>query len=328
MKDFTLSQPTECYDSEFLHDTLQGLSHPQKCLPSKYFYDAYGSQLFTDICTLKEYYVTRTETALLERVKGDIARLLGPHVHVIEPGAGASDKVQVLMAHLSAPQQLTLTDISAEILQAAGKRLEQCFPGLPVNTVVGDFTRLHALPSPALAPTRGRQVVYFPGSTIGNFSPIEAGRLLSMFGSWVGEKGLLLIGVDQIKSTPLLERAYNDDQGVTAAFNLNLLSRINRELEGTFDLGQFRHHAFFNEEQSRIEMHLISTRAQTVQVAGQPFAFTQGESIHTENSYKYTPEGFIQMARAADWYPIKHWHDAARWFGLHLMEYRPSSTVR
>ncbi|XOV78637.1 MAG: L-histidine N(alpha)-methyltransferase [Aestuariibacter sp.] len=319
MKNTNVQQHSSDCDEEFLKDILDGLSHPQKNIPSKYFYNEKGSQLFDQICELDEYYLTRTELALLKSISGELDILLEIDSHLLEPGAGSGDKLQLLLGTLTSPQKVTLLDISPETVISSGAKLRAQFPHLDVQTVVGDFTKLHDY-HPHVAKEEHHTTIFFPGSTIGNFSPIEASQLLSSFASIAGHNGALIIGVDQIKSTDVLEKAYNDAQGVTAEFNLNLLERINNELNGTFNPNQFYHKAFYNSELSRIEMHLYSRSQQTVHVNGHPFEFEEGESIHTENSYKYSYESFCRVAKASGWRPVAYWQDPNKWFGLHYLQ--------
>ena len=319
MKDINLQQKPSLDNLDFLDDTIHGLSQPQKTIPSKYFYNEKGSLLFEQICDLKEYYLTRTELALLVGISSELDNLLTVNCHLLEPGAGSCEKLQRLLGHLSRPKKITLLDISPEMLASSGTKLRKQFRDIDVRTLVGDFTKVQEYQS-HVANENEHTVIFFPGSTIGNFSPIEANQLLSSFASLAGTNGAMLIGVDQIKPIETLEQAYNDKKGVTAEFNLNLLERINKELNGTFNLESFIHKAIFNAKRSRIEMHLHSTCQQTVHVNGHAFSFSEGESIHTENSYKYSAEGFCSIAKAAGWRPVKHWQDPNEWFGLHYME--------
>lgn len=319
MKDINLKEKPSLCDSEFLTDTLHGLSLSQKMLPSKYFYDEKGSQLFDQICELQEYYLTRTESKLLNDISKDLDELLSSESNLLEPGSGAGDKLKILLSSLSNLKKITLLDISQEMLVNSGKKLRSLYPQIEVNTIVGDFTEVSEYHE-EIETLKGDKVIFFPGSTIGNFSPIEAGKLLSSFASVAGENGALLIGVDQIKDKTLIEEAYNDSKGITAEFNLNMLRRINRELNGTFNTEQFTHKAFYNAESSHIEMHLVSSCPQTASVNGTTFNFSEGETIHTENSYKYSPDGFRSIARTAGWHPIQHWEDPNKWFGLHFLK--------
>jgi L-histidine Nalpha-methyltransferase len=298
----------------FRRDVLHGLRRPHKELPCKYFYDTRGSRLFDAICRLEEYYPTRCEREVLRRHGEEIADALGPGVVVIEYGSGSSLKTRLLLERLRRPAAYVPVDISREHLMRAAERLRARFPGLPVRPVVADFTRPFRLPDlPA-----GRRVVYFSGSTIGNFPPAEAADLLAGIRRLCGPDGGLLIGVDLKKDVAVLERAYNDARGVTAAFNLNLLERINRELGGDFDPARFRHVAFYDPSHGRIEMHLVSRDEQVVRVGGVAFPFRQGESIRTENSYKYSPEDFATLTGRAGLAVRAVWTDEG---GLYSVQY-------
>jgi dimethylhistidine N-methyltransferase len=297
----------------FREDVIAGLSQPQKAVPPKYFYDARGSRLFEAICRLKEYYPTRSELALTRRHLAAIARFAGDGCELIEYGSGASVKTRLLLRRLR-PAAYVPVDISETALRAAAARLGREFPWLDVVAVAGDFSRPLNIP---MAHARGRRVVYFPGSTIGNLTPGEAHAFLRMTRGQVGRGGAMLVGVDLKKDANVLHAAYNDARGVTAAFNLNLLARINRELGGDFKLRRFRHYAFYNAALGRIEMHLVSLAPQTVNVGDHRFAFEAGESIHTENSYKYSVEGFRELAKSAGFRDAKVWLDPKGLFSLH-----------
>ena len=301
---------------EFRSAVLSGLAKPRKAIPSKFFYDAEGSRLFERICELEEYYPTRAETEILKEKAADIAALLPSGVVLLELGSGASLKVRLLLDNLDRPACYVPIDISREHLIAAAESLSRDYPTIAVSPVYADFTREFDLP-PLLPP--GPRLGFFPGSTIGNFHPPEAVRLLARFAERLGSGGWLLIGVDVKKDAAILHAAYNDAAGVTAAFNLNLLARINRELGGTFDLDGFCHRAVYNAEAGRIEMYLISRRAQGAGVAGRSFRFQAGESIHTENSYKYSLAEFRQLAVAAGYRPTAVWRDASGLFSVHLL---------
>ena len=301
----------------FREDVIAGLSLPQKALPPKYFYDAIGSRLFEAICRLKEYYPTRSELALTRTHLGAIARFAGKRgpgaVTLIEYGSGQGMKSRLLIAALR-PSAYVPVDISAHALRHAALKLQRAFPWLDICPVHGDFSQPLKIP---LLKGHGRRVVYFPGSTIGNLTPEEAQAFLRMTRGQVGARGAMLVGVDLKKDANALHAAYNDAKGVTAAFNLNLLARINRELRGDFDLRRFRHYAFYNATLGRIEMHLVSLVPQNVNVGGYRFAFEAGESIHTENSYKYSIEGFRALAGRAGFSGAKVWLDRRRMFSLH-----------
>lgn len=310
--------------ADFEHDgaetfraaVLDGLSREQKAIEPKWLYDAAGSRLFDRICTLDEYYPTRTEMALLEHSAPEVAATVGPGIALVEFGSGSSIKVRLLLAHLDRPAAYVPVDISREHLLASAESLARAYPKLPVHPVVADYTRRFALPSETVD---ARPVGFFPGSTIGNFAKGEAGTFLAKARETLAG-GEMLIGADLIKDEAVLHAAYNDREGVTAAFNLNLLTRINRELDGDFDPAAFRHEGRFNRAHSRIEMHLVSSKRQTVTVAGRVFRFEAGESIHTENSHKFTIDGFQDMARAAGWQPERVWTDPNGWFSLHLLK--------
>ncbi len=301
---------------EFARAVLAGLAQAQKQIPSKFFYDAEGSRLFDKICELPEYYPTRTEISILRDNAAAIAEELPPGAVLVEYGSGASVKVRLLLDAMQRPAAYVPIDISREHLRAAAAELAGDYPRLSVLPVHADFTK------PLMLRCRlpeGPRVGFFPGSTIGNFHPPEATRLLSGFAQNLGPGGLLLIGVDLKKDPRILHAAYNDAAGITAAFNRNLLQRANRELEGSFDVEAFDHHAFWNADASRIEMHLVSSTAQAASVAGHWFYFTAGESIHTENSYKYAPDEIHLVAKAAGFRPVCLWTDAQQLFGVSLL---------
>ena len=298
---------------------IAGLSLPRKALPPKYFYDATGSRLFEAICRLREYYPTRSELALTRAHLGAIARFAGkrsaPGITLIEYGSGESMKSRLLIDALR-PSSYIPVDISEDALRNAAAKLRRRFPRLEIRAVHGDFSQTLKIP---MVRGRGRCVVYFPGSTIGNLTPEEAHAFLRMTRGQIGIRGTMLVGVDLKKDANVLHAAYNDAKGVTAAFNLNLLSRINRELGADFRLRRFRHYAFYNATLGRIEMHLVSLVPQNVNVGHHRFAFDAGESIHTENSYKYSVEGFRALARSAGFRGDKVWLDAKGMFSLHGM---------
>jgi dimethylhistidine N-methyltransferase len=289
-------------------DVIAGLSLPQKALPPKYFYDAAGSRLFERICRLPEYYLTRAELSLTRRNLASIARFAGKGCELIEYGSGESLKTRLLIRALR-PAAYLPVDISEAALRGAQQRLSREFPWLEIVPVNGDFSRPLELPR-----ARARRVVYFPGSTIGNLDPEDAHAFLSMTR---GQAARMLVGVDLRKDANVLHAAYNDSRRVTAAFNLNLLARINRELGADFDLAQFSHYAFYHAAEGRIEMHLVSLRRQVVRIGRHRFAFDAGESIHTENSYKYSVEGFRALAARAGFSGKKTWIDGKGLFALH-----------
>lgn len=286
-------------------DVLDGLSSAQKRLSPKYFYDAQGSRLFDAICELPEYYPTRTEIAILRQHGAAMAARLGRDALLVELGSGSSLKIQVLLEALR-PAIYMPVDISKDHLLQSAESLATRFPFLQVHAVCTDYSVPFKLPVEDHVHPRA---AFFPGSSIGNFEPTDAQRFLTRVGELLGPGGRLLVGVDLIKDHRVLEAAYNDADEVTAAFNLNLLTRINRELDADFDLTGFRHTAWFNSDLSRIEMHLISTREQQARIAGRDFAFREGESIHTECSYKYDIDGFHRLARQAGFEPEQVWTD-------------------
>lgn len=301
---------------QFRKDVVLGLSRAQKDIPAKYFYDAEGSRLFEQICRLPEYYPTRTEMEILRLASADIARHLPRQAVLIEFGSGASTKVRQLLHALEQPACYAAIDISVDYLRSALPSLSADFPGLRVIAVGADFSQSFDMP---LDVPESPRVGFFPGSTIGNFSPPEAQRLLAHFAHHLGTRGLLLVGVDLKKNAGILHAAYNDASGITAAFNLNLLVRINRQLGGQFNLSHFAHEAFYNADEGRIEMHLRSLRTQTIPVAGRMFRFAADETIHTENSYKYSIAEFQALAVAAGYHPLKFWTDPNPLFSVHLL---------
>ncbi len=295
-------------------DVLAGLSAKPKRLSPKYFYDLAGSALFDRITQLPEYYPTRCELALLRENAPAIASLFPPNCALIEFGAGSSKKARILLGAAATVEAYVPVDISGDFLQQDAAHLRRDFPHLGVHPIVADFTGPFAIPSAIATLPR---VGFFPGSTIGNFEHHEAARFLRHAGEMLGAGAVLVIGVDLVKDSKILCPAYNDAEGVTAKFNLNLLARINRELDANFDLGAFEHHACYNIEHNRIEMHLASTRRQKVRVNGKSFNFRAGETIHTENSYKYTVESFQALAHGAGWTPLKVWSDGQ--FSMHAL---------
>lgn len=302
---------------DFLEEVTAGLSRPLKELPPKYFYDERGSELFEAICELPEYYLTRAELALMRGHAHEMARHLGPGCAVIEYGSGSGRKTRILLAALN-PVAYVPIDIAREQLRVTAQELAGEFPGLPVTAVCADYSRALKLPQLAGPPAR-RRVIYFPGSTIGNLSLPEAARFLANARRLAQPGGAMLVGVDLKKDAARLNAAYNDARGVTAAFNLNLLARINRELGADFGLAAFRHHAFYNGALGRIEMHLVSLKDQRVRVGGAAFAFRGGETIHTENSYKYSLDEFHALARSAGFEPVRSWTDGERQFAVHYL---------
>jgi len=312
-------QPLEPPES-FAADILAGLTAKPKQLPPKYFYDSIGSALFERITQLPEYYPTRSELSILEANAPAIASLFPPHCALIEFGAGSSRKARILLGAAATVEVYVPVDISGDFLQKDAAQLRRDFLHLAVHPLVADFTKAFDMP-PGIAPLA--RVGFFPGSTIGNFEPHEAAKFLRHAGTMLGVGSLLLIGVDLIKDQKVLFRAYNDAEGVTAQFNLNLLARINRELGANFNLDAFEHHACYNGERNRIEMYLASTKRQKVRINGTTIDFRAGETIHTENSYKYTIESFQALARGSGWSPQKAWTDGL--FAVHALTFEGAS---
>ena len=301
----------------FLNEVLAGLAKPQKQIPAKFFYDSRGCELFDAICELPEYYLTPTETAMMQQSAAEMVQLLGRGCLLIEYGSGTSRKTRILLERLHPPAYMPI-DIACEQLRASSRDLAQAFPGMQVIAVCADYSEPIELPVCVL-PGLKRRVIYFPGSTIGNFTKAETVVFLKRALRVVGPGGAMLVGVDLRKPQARLDAAYNDSRGVTAEFNLNLLARINRELKGDFRLENFRHCAFYNEGEGRIEMHLESLIAQQVAIQGRRFDFSAGETIHTENSYKYSVNEFQQLARQAGFEPSRAWTDAQQLFSVHYL---------
>jgi dimethylhistidine N-methyltransferase len=302
----------------FAQDVIAGLSGQQKWLPAKYLYDREGSELFEDICALDEYYPYRAELEILRHHAREMAELIGPEALVIEPGSGLSLKVRALLGHLISPAGYVAAEISPEALLRATQSLQLEFPELPVFPVRADYARGIPLPS-AVERLGRRRVVFFPGSTVGNFHPDEAIVFLRELHRLVRHQGALLIGVDQKKDPQILQRAYDDAAGITAAFNLNLLRRMNRELQGNFQPKNFAHLAVYNDTEGRVEMHLESLVPQIVSVAGRSFRFRAGETIHTENSYKYSVPEFKALAAEARFSCRKLWQDSGERFAAYFL---------
>ena len=297
-----------------LDEILEGLSRPQKALSPKFFYDERGSLLFDAICELPEYYLTRTELSIMRAHIDEIVALVGPQASLIEFGSGSSLKTRMLLEKLDQLAAYVPVDISREHLMAAAESLAADFPAVEVWPVLADFMQPFELPNPSVMPLRN--IVYFPGSTIGNFSPEHAHNLLQVMHVEAGEDGALLIGVDLQKDTAIIERAYNDEAGVTAEFNLNMLSRINREFGANFNPDLFRHSAIYDEEHGRMELNLISECEQIVRIDGQSIHFAKGEALLTEHSHKYTLEQFHGMAGRAGFIVDTVWTDAEQLFSV------------
>jgi len=302
--------------SDFAEAVLSGLRKTPKCLPSRFFYDARGSELFERITELEEYYPTNAEIALLERHASEIAALAGPNVSLVEFGSGSSRKTDRLIEELALIDSYVPIDISDAALAGAVSRLRRRFPNLRVVPVHGDFNGELTLPKSARTQ---KKLGFFPGSTIGNFSRSEARVFLQNCRSLLGANCAFVVGVDLKKDPSTLLPAYNDREGMTAAFNLNLLVRINRELGGSFDLDAFAHEAVYNAEEGRIEMHIRSLADQSAEILGEPIFFADGEIIHTENSHKYSVPEFQALARSAGWRPLKVWTGPDELFSMHYL---------
>lgn len=318
------TSPVETAREKFRADALAGLGLAPKRLAPKYFYDRAGSELFDAICELPEYYVTRAETSIMRARVREVVASWGPRVRVVEPGAGSGTKTRLVLEALGPERcvEYVPVDISREHLGQAAAQLRADFPWLRVTPFAADFATDMAFPARAARDDGASNVVYFPGSTIGNFDPPEAERLLARFRRAAGPGGTVVVGLDLKKDPATIHAAYNDAQGVTAAFNLNVLARMNRELGATFDLGAFAHYAFYEPILGRIEMHLVSLRRQEVIVSGRRFRFDEGESIHTECSYKYDLPSAERLARAAGLHLLDAWLDEARRFAV--LELRPA----
>jgi dimethylhistidine N-methyltransferase len=300
--------------SGFAADVIEGLSKPRKSLSCRYLYDAAGSLLFDEITRLPDYYPTRAETAILEAHAADILDGAGEESALVEFGSGSCRKAEALLERAPRLGAYAPIDICASALEQARARLSRRFPDLAIRPIVGDFAEPIVLPREIA----GRRVIgFFPGSTIGNFTPVEASRLLAAMRRALGPDSRLVIGVDLKKDPSRVLAAYNDPRGVTAAFNLNLLARINRELDGGFDLDAFGHQAIYDAEEGRVDMRLVSLKRQAASVVGREFGFRRGEAIHTESSYKYGVDQFRETARAAGWTPRRLWTDGDGLFSMH-----------
>lgn len=307
------------FEPNVLKEVLMGLSCTQKTISPKFLYDKRGSEIFEQICRLKDYYPTRAEKEILDRYGKEMAKLIGPRALIIEPGSGAGEKVRQLLPHLEKPVGYVPIEISSEILYRMTDEIHEEFPKLRVLPVCADFTEELELPL-SVESQKGKRVVFFPGSTIGNLTPAEALQFLRRMGRLMGHKGGLFIGVDLKKDKEYFHRAYDDSEGVTAEFNLNLLERLNRETMASFEKENFAHEAFYNEELGRVEMHLKSKVTQMVKVHETVFRFKEGETIHTENSYKYLPEEFQELCSRAKLKLVKHWKDENELFCVYYFE--------
>ena len=321
MSQVTAIKQSNITDTEFLNDVISGLTQQQKTLPCKYFYDDKGAALFEQITSLQEYYVTRTELSILEQYSQSIAQMLPENLSIIEPGCGSGKKVAYLLAHMANVKTFVPFEISEEMLSYSLAHLSPLFPDLAISPLLGDFTHSQMVKQLTKDTALDSQtnLVYFPGSTLGNFAPVKAIEIMNNFHRLCGVNGYVLIGVDLVKERQVLLDAYNDKLGITAAFNKNLLERINNELNGTFNLDNFSHESRFNEQHSRIEMHLVSNCNQSVVINDQQIDFIEGESIHTENSHKYTLESFKQLAAQANLKLEQTWQDDSNYFALCLL---------
>jgi len=307
-------------EESFRDGVLHGLSGSRKAIPCKFFYDERGSALFERICGLPEYYLTRTEIAILEENADEITAQMGAYSRIIEFGSGASHKARILLQALDRPIAYVAVDISREHLREAAAALAEDFPEVAIIAVCADYTSAFA--SPSLPGPTGKRVGFFPGSTIGNFEPETVLRFLANCAHILGPGGEMVIGVDLKKDSRVLEAAYNDRAGVTALFNLNLFERINRELDGDLDLDFFEHFAFYSESKGRIEIYIRSLADQQATIAGRRFNFAAGELIHTEYSYKYSVAEFRELAAGAGFRPVDTWTDPRELFSIHYFRLR------
>lgn len=312
MKDSTVRDQ----ESEFYTEVISGLTIENKYLPSKYFYDKKGSALFEQICKLDEYYPTDSEVSIMESKIEEIADVIESHVQLIELGSGSSMKTRILLENCTDLAMYVPVDISGAFLQKVAKKLSDDYPDLTIHPVAADYTTPFKIPESKIVK---KKVVYFPGSTIGNFTSQRASAFLNTVGENLTPGDGLLVGVDQKKDVGILEAAYNDSKGITAEFNKNILTRINREAGANFDLEQFRHRAFYNAAEGRVEMHLESLTAHDVQINGTRISFEEGETIHTENSHKYTVDEFEKIA-GDNFRRVKTWTDERDYFSVHYFE--------
>lgn len=305
-------------NDEFAADVLEGLGLPQKTLPCRWLYDERGSQLFEEITDLPEYYPTRTETKILEGCRGEIATAAGSGATLVEYGSGASVKTRLLLDTFDALHCYVPIDVSASFLEETADQLRRDYPSLSIKSIVGDFLSPISVPSDARG--AGRTVGFFPGSTIGNLSNAEISDFFQRARQDLGDGASFVLGADLKKDVARLIPAYDDAAGVTAAFNLNILKRINRELEGSFTLDQFAHEARWNEDASRVEMHLVSQMDQTVTVGDTKIGFAEGETIHTENSRKFALDELVQLAEAQGWTLSQSWMDDEKLFSVMMLD--------
>jgi L-histidine N-alpha-methyltransferase len=303
--------------NDFWIDVCTGLRQRQRALPPKYFYDETGSALFEQICATPEYYPTRAEMAILQRYGDEMAAFIGQPCVLVEFGCGSAVKTPLLLRHLGAQAMYVPIDICRTQLEQSASRIAALHPEIEMVAMCADYMQLHRLPEHVK--NYSRRVIFFPGSTIGNYTPDEAQHLFRHAAKLAGPNGGMLVGVDCKKDPAILNTAYNDTAGLTAAFNLNLLTRMTRELGAQIEPDGFSHYAFYNPVPGRVEMHLMSCRKQTIHIAGELFPISAGESIHTENSYKYRPDEFQQLARNAGWQPEAYWTDEEKLFSVHYL---------
>jgi dimethylhistidine N-methyltransferase len=302
--------------NEFLNHTLKGLSQKNKKLNPKWLYDHEGSKIFEQITKLDEYYVTRTEIDILRNNQKEISDCIGEEATIIEPGAGASEKIKILLKSLKKPKLYVPSDISKTYIEDVAKKLQKTLPEIDIEPLVFDFQSNEKIPDHI---NRQKNLTtFFPGSTIGNFDPQDAIQFLKRVKSQFCSSKMI-IGVDLVKNKKTLEKAYNDELGVTSKFNKNILKRMNKELDANFDLDSFRHNAFFNEEKSRIEMHLVSRKKQNVSIGKTSFLFQENEYVHTESSYKYSLDSFNKLASEAGWSVVKVWMDRNKFFSVQYL---------
>jgi len=304
-------------DDEFLATVRNSLRRQPRSIPPKFFYDARGSELFEQICTTPEYYLTRTETGILDKFGAEMTERIGASCVLIELGSGSASKTPLLLRHLADDAAYVPIDICEPYLKQSTQRLSILFPQIYMHAVCADYMRLPSMNLDGYADHR--HVIFFPGSSIGNCTPVEVAQLLRHAAQLVGANGAMLIGVDSKKSPAMLNAAYNDAAGFTAAFNQNLLLRMQRELGAQLDPDGFAHYAYYNAALGRIEMHLVSQKRQIIILENEVFQFDEGETIHTENSYKYTTHEFQQLARAAGWHPKMLWSDPDSLFNVHYL---------
>jgi L-histidine N-alpha-methyltransferase len=312
-------------DDEFQTAVRDGLRRRPRMIPPKFFYDARGSELFDLICATPEYYPTRTETGILDEFGSEMIQRIGNSCVLIELGSGSATKTPLLLRHLAGDAAYVPIDICEPYLLQSTQRLNMMFPEMHMHPLCADYMRLSSVKLDGHVGCR--RVIFFPGSSIGNCTPAEAVQLLRHAAQLVGANGAMLIGVDSKKSPDVLNAAYNDAAGYTAAFNLNLLARMQRELGARFEADGFAHGAFYNAALGRIEMHLVSRKKQSVQLDGETFSFEDGETIHTENSYKYTAQEFQQLAWSAGWHPKMLWADREGWFNVHYLSLSAGETM-